>query len=344
MKITIIIPVYNKIRYLSTMLEQVRGQTFPDYECLLIDDGSTDGSGAVCDDFAARDDRFRVFHIPNGGVSNARNVGLDHARGEYITFLDGDDEITPDYLSNLYRCAEQSGTPIVIGNLQKVWEDRKDVVPLQIPYQGRYLISDLLPEFARVQKETGIYGFCVAKLIRRDLIADTRFAPGIKLAEDLNFYLDLYPKISAIYFDSKPNYSYLQAAENSSMLDADDRIDYFTQLVIQLKIIRFLTNKGAFSGENLKIMTDRIYDYVYFCLYHCKIAGLISMCSNLRKLNLPARIPSGREPALKTMLLFLHRHQCDRTLVLVLRFYRRGRTIMRKLRNRRLGHEYQTIS
>ena len=344
MKITIIIPVYNKIRYLSTMLEQVRGQTFPDYECLLIDDGSTDGSGAICDEFAALDARFRVFHIPNGGVSHARNVGLDAAKGEYITFLDGDDEITPDYLSDLHRWAEESGAPIVIGNLQKVWEDREDVVPLQIPYQGRYLISDLLPEFARVQRETGIYGFCVAKLIRRDLIADTRFDPGIRLAEDLNFYLDLYPKISAICFDQKPNYSYLQAAENSSMLDADDRIDYFTQLIIQLKIARFLTEKGAFSGENRRIMTDRIYDYVYFCLYHCKISGLLSMCSNLRTLNFPAPLPSGRKPSLKTLLLFLHKHRCDRTLVLVMRFYRWGQTIMRKFKNRRRGHEHQTVS
>ena len=80
MKISVIIPVYNKIHYLSGLLEQLRAQTFTDFECLLIDDGSTDGSGAFCDEFAAKDTRLRVFHIPNGGVSHARNVGLDHAR------------------------------------------------------------------------------------------------------------------------------------------------------------------------------------------------------------------------------------------------------------------------
>lgn len=335
MKLTIIIPVYNKKRYLSGLLEQVMGQTFWDFECLLIDDGSTDGSGAICDEFANRDTRFRVFHIPNGGASHARNLGLDHARGEYVTFIDGDDKILPDYLSNLNRCAEEFDVPMVIGNIQKVWDNREDIVPLQIPYKGLYEFSDLLPDFARVQKETGIYGFCVAKLIHRDLIADTRFDPKIKLAEDLNFYLDLYAKIQSIYFDQKPNYSYLQAAENSSMLDADDKIDYFTQLVIQRKIVRFLMDKEAFTGENLRIMVDRLYDYVYFCLYHCRPAGLISVCSDIRALELPSRRRNAQDSVFKTLLLFLFMHKMDRTIWLVMFFYRGARSAAQKLRKRR---------
>lgn len=331
MKLTIIIPVYNKIRYLAGLLEQVRVQTFRDFECLLIDDGSADGSGEVCDEFAALDHRFRVFHIPNGGVSHARNLGLDNAAGEYITFIDADDRVHPEHLYNLNRCAETSGAAIVIGNLQKVWDDRDDAQPLQIPYDGLFSMKELLPDFARVQQKTGIYGFCVAKLIRRDLIGDTRFDPRIKLAEDLSFYLDLYPKTDAICFDRRPCYSYLQAAENSSMLDADDRIDYFTQLKIQLKIARFLADKGVLTGENRRIMVDRIYDYVYFCLYHCSPGGLRAMCCDLRALDLPARGTDPRDPALKKALLFLFRHKLDQAIVLAMRLYRWARTAARKM-------------
>ena len=174
MKISIIIPVYNKIRYIATILQQVKDQSFADFECLIIDDGSSDGSGAVCDVFATEDQRFRVFHIPNGGVSHARNVGLDAAQGEYITFIDADDEIHRDYLLNLYSSAEKNQVALVIGNLKKVWQDGRKDEDIPIPYQGKYSINALLPDFASVQKNTGIYGFCVAKLIRKDILQNVR--------------------------------------------------------------------------------------------------------------------------------------------------------------------------
>ena len=95
MKISIIIPVYNKQRYLNTVLRQLRDQSFRDYECILVDDGSADASGAICDEAVAVDSRFRVIHLVNGGVSRARNTGISMARGEYVTFIDADDELHP---------------------------------------------------------------------------------------------------------------------------------------------------------------------------------------------------------------------------------------------------------
>ena len=175
MKLTIIIPVYNKIRYLSNLLEQLRAQTFTDFECLLIDDGSTDGSGAVCDEFAAKDTRLRVFHIPNGGVSHARNVGLDHARGEYVTFIDSDDGIRPDYLDNLVHCMVESGAELVISGYEKVAADGRlvcTVVPSRI---GTMRFSELLPDFAGEQLRSGLYGCCVAKIFPLELVKYIRF-------------------------------------------------------------------------------------------------------------------------------------------------------------------------
>lgn len=97
-KISIIVPVYKAEAYLQHCMESLLTQTFQDFEILLIDDGSPDCSGAICDEYARRDKRVLVFHKENGGVSSARNLGLDNAKGEWVTFVDSDDCVTPDYL------------------------------------------------------------------------------------------------------------------------------------------------------------------------------------------------------------------------------------------------------
>ena len=117
MRVTIIVPVFNKELYVSSVLSNIADQTLADFECLVIDDGSTDMSGKICDAFAARDSRFQVFHIPNGGVAHARNLGLEKAAGQYITFVDADDHIEPDYLQQLYADIENSKADIVIAGL-----------------------------------------------------------------------------------------------------------------------------------------------------------------------------------------------------------------------------------
>ena len=90
-KISIIIPVYNSGKTLRRCVDSVISQTLIDFECIMIDDGSTDESGGICDDYVGRDSRFRVFHKDNGGVSSARNVGLENMKGEYVVFIDSDD-------------------------------------------------------------------------------------------------------------------------------------------------------------------------------------------------------------------------------------------------------------
>ena len=268
MKLTIIIPVYNKIRYLSAMLEQVMDQTFRDYECLLIDDGSTDGSGAVCDAFAARDDRFRVFHIPNGGVSHARNVGLDAARGTYITFIDSDDSILPNHLENLVSAIEHSGADLVIGGYDKVSHQGAVLNTVVPPVTGMFRFRDVLAEFARIQRETGLYGCCVSKLFPGKLVRDIRFDESLKLAEDFDFYLNLYRRIDTVFFSDARTYLYLQDAENSTGSTAEDRIDYLAQLRINLHYRDMLRHRGVWSGENQRIVEERLRSYAHFVLFH----------------------------------------------------------------------------
>lgn len=204
MQISIIIPVYNKIKYLAAMLEDVKNQTFRDFECILIDDGSSDGSGGVCDNFAAKDSRFCVVHIPNGGVSHARNVGLDMAQGAYVTFLDSDDRIHPEFLRNLYGCITRSGADMVIGGVEKVWSERELVKAVPMPFEGVRGLEDILPTFAQVQRDTGVYGICTAKIFPRETAVDLRFDEDIHLAEDFDFYLGLYIRIRTLFLTENP--------------------------------------------------------------------------------------------------------------------------------------------
>ncbi|MEG1313359.1 MAG: glycosyltransferase, partial [Bacilli bacterium] len=100
-KLSIIVPVYNVDKYINKCIESILAQTFTDFELLLVNDGSLDSSGSICDEYEKKDSRIKVFHKENGGVSSARNLGLENARGEWIAFVDGDDWISPEMYKKL---------------------------------------------------------------------------------------------------------------------------------------------------------------------------------------------------------------------------------------------------
>lgn len=195
MEISVIVPVYNKEKYISRMLGDISNQSFEDFECIIVDDGSTDSSGEICDEFAAKDKRFCVQHVPNGGVSRARNIGLTRATGQYVTFIDADDHIEPDYLMQLYTDIESSRADMVVAGLEKFWEDGHPPFTTEVPYDGVRSIKQLMPEFAQVQKRTGIYGYGCGKLIRRDLIANVRFQNGFDWRKTLSSIFASIPKL-----------------------------------------------------------------------------------------------------------------------------------------------------
>ena len=328
-KLSVIIPVYNKIRYVARILDQLRMQIFSDFECLLIDDGSTDGSGAVCDEFAAKDSRFRVFHIPNGGVSHARNVGLDHAQGAYITFIDSDDGIRPDYLENLVRCAESSGADLVISGYQKVSEDGS-ILQTVIPSRtGLWKFSDILPEFAQTQLQTGLFGCCVAKIFTRTLVKNIRFDETLRLAEDFDFYLNLYEIIETIYLDDHSGYLYLQDAENSTGNAASENIDYLAQLHIWLHCRTMLQNRGVWDGENWRLVESRLSDYAFFVLFHTPLPHYRERFETLYDLYAVEQLPlTGGNMLRRWLFICLHRRR-HHTAQLTMTLYRLARKLRR---------------
>ena len=115
--ISIIIPVYNVKLYLDNCIQSVIQQSYTDFECILVDDGSTDGSSEICDQWAEKDNRIIIVHQPNGGVSSARNKGLEQAKGEYICFIDSDDWVDVDYLSAMINNLKEKETDLIICGL-----------------------------------------------------------------------------------------------------------------------------------------------------------------------------------------------------------------------------------
>ena len=112
--ISIIAPVYQSERYLEILINSIINQTYLDWELLLIDDGSTDGSAEICDTYAQKDNRIRVVHKANGGVASARNKAMEMAGGEYLAFADSDDWVEPDWLERLYTTAREQEADIVV--------------------------------------------------------------------------------------------------------------------------------------------------------------------------------------------------------------------------------------
>ena len=116
-KINIIVPVYNVEKYIRRCLDSIAAQTFTDWECILVDDGSPDGSGAICDEYARKYARIKVIHKENGGVSSARNIALGRISGKWLAFVDSDDWIDLDYCEKLYNSAEECNVNIAAASM-----------------------------------------------------------------------------------------------------------------------------------------------------------------------------------------------------------------------------------
>lgn len=178
--ISVIVPVYNVEKYLARCVDSIINQTYKDYELLLIDDGSTDNSGVICDQYAKSDNRIRVFHKKNGGLSDARNYGLDRVNGEYITFIDSDDFVGADYLSYLYTMITERKADISIVSMMRTTSTEKSFCSSThrcVEYMGDAALAAMI-------REKEFNESACAKLYKKELFDDIRYPKG-KLFEDL---------------------------------------------------------------------------------------------------------------------------------------------------------------
>lgn len=323
-EISVIIPVYNKYGYLDNLWKELIQQSFHDFECIIVDDGSTDGSGDKCNEIADKDGRFKAIHIDNGGVSHARNVALDCACGKYVTFIDADDSIHPDYLQNLYDGIVTHEVDMVISSSLRVWKDSPKSISIDVPFYGKKAQYEIMPTFVKNQTTSGIYGFCWGKMVKREIIGETRFDESINLAEDLDFYLSIYPKIRMLFFDDHHYYYYLQEAENSSMQKEDWEYDYYVQLKIQLKMRNMIEEMGFLNPENDMLAASRIWDYAFFVIYYSRREDIRTMCCRVRALQLQGiRCRLRERPFRQVLVLTLFLMRLDDMIELFLITLRR---------------------
>lgn len=262
-KISIIMPVYNKVNYVEKAIESIQKQTFLDWELIIVDDGSTDGSDKKCDVYG-EDFRITVTHLKHGGVSRARNFGLKMARGKYITFVDGDDCVEPEFLEKLYIPDQE----MIIGGLLRVNHEGGIVAKVIPLLYGEYEITDVAKGFYEEQNDSGIYGFAGGKLIQRKLIEEhgITFDEKIPLAEDYDFFLKVYSFVKSICFRQYAGYRYLQGTVNSAAALNDFEIDFFTQIEIQNRAKAFLIEKASFGDLDKIIYLRIVTGYVYTIL------------------------------------------------------------------------------
>lgn len=234
-KISVIVPVYNVEAYLERCVESILQQTYTHFELILINDGSTDSSGQICDHLASQYENIKVYHIENAGVSNARNMGIQLATGSWVTFIDSDDFVTQDYLATLASAVEGLNVGFAIAPLHHI----KNGIVTDIPsHSGKTELWSTEETMKELLMTTRTSFFPVAKLFKRDLLADEKFNTNYHLAEDALFLTELLLKTrcSCVFID-KPVY-YYDHREGSATTSVNrhvfDTIEVYKQIIAQV--------------------------------------------------------------------------------------------------------------
>ena len=220
-KISVIVPVYKVEKYLPECIESVLAQTFTDFELILVDDGSPDNSGKICDDYAARDPRIRVFHKQNGGVSSARNLGLDHARADWVAFVDADDAVDNDFLEELYRPIEKENVPavVVLSSLYYEWVSAPEKnFSRSIQYSRSFFEHESLSSFFSENRFfTAGDGGSVSKLFHMDSLRknNIHFFEKNAAYEDTLFSFSAVLSCERVFCRTASRYHYLHREEAS---------------------------------------------------------------------------------------------------------------------------------
>lgn len=218
--ISVIVPVYNVGKYLVRCVDSILAQTFTDLEIILVDDGSTDNSGVLCDAYTARDKRIRVVHKTNGGAGSARNMGLQMARGEYIGFIDGDDYIDIDMYEYLYNNIVKEKADVAMCELYHCYQG-KSIEKHPCTY---YKVTDAVGAIHCVLESKITSVTPVNKLYRRSLFSQLRFREGVT-AEDAFLMVDLLEKCERVVISNEQKYYYYHRADSVTSKPLNER-DY----------------------------------------------------------------------------------------------------------------------
>lgn len=280
--ISIIIPVYNVEKYLDQCLESVLNQSHADFECILVNDGSTDNSGNICDKWAKKEPRIKVFHQENQGVSATRNYGIDKSQGEYIVFVDSDDWVDIDYLETLM---EEDSDLVISGDLIETLDGPiKKNIPdekRQIPISSKYL-----NEFSQLVESHLLFG-PVFKRYKTSIIKNNQiyFNKDLSCGEDLVFNFEYLKHVTNIYTIPKATYHYRRFESNTlSTIFRPDFWDINYQQWLLMK--EFFQSKNIFQSPLTDIMYNRLWGIIYDSIFNInyKDIGFLEIVKYIKRI------------------------------------------------------------
>lgn len=258
--ISIIVPIYNTEKYLHQCLDSILNQTYTNFEVLLVNDGSTDSSGIICQEYVERDSRFRYFEKDNGGVASARNLGLEHSEGTYITFIDSDDWVEQNYLDVLYTALKENDTDVAISTYKRFAQDsvfylrsysKENDEFLNIGKRNRNSFLEILPRLGEL--DHSFYSIS-SKLIKREIIGNLLFDEQISYAEDLNFFFYLYLGVESVVFVR--DYTYVYRTHDASTSQNVNELQALQELEIYKKMFQQIDRMGLPTFHYFKRMEN----------------------------------------------------------------------------------------
>ena len=267
-KISIIVPVYKVEKYLSKCIESILAQTFQDFELILVDDGSPDLCGDICEEYALKDSRIKVLHKENGGLSDARNAGIELAQGEYLAFIDSDDYVAPDMYETLYSLAQEYQAEIAVCNavlvdetVEPVYKDSSELYVMKSEEALKQMIFNRL--FA-VNAWNKIY--------RRELFSGIRYPKGM-LYEDFATTYKLIDRCKSIVYTPSQKYAYVQRA--GSIMGQTGYKMKADKVIIVSEMIEYLQGKQdfdlLFAGAVASLLND---------VYKMAVSGNLTTCKD----------------------------------------------------------------
>lgn len=264
--VSIIVPVYNAERFLARCIESILNQSYKNIEVLLINDGSKDNSGDICEYYAKKDNRVKVIHQKNSGPSVARNVGIEQSKGEYIQFVDSDDYVDNDMTESLVREMEENIDIVLCGFKCLLSNNNKDVFKTNIYPKTCLTKYEFLNQFGILFKDFYI-NYIFNKLYRRDIITNynIRFDPSVGWGEDLLFNISYFNQCKMISIIDKLLYNYNKMNDQSITSSFNKDLFMYKQKMYDC-VRKFLIENNSYSGLNKKIVEEKYAYSVIVCL------------------------------------------------------------------------------
>jgi len=270
--ISVIIPVYNSAKSLDSCLQSVLNQTYNNIEIILIDDGSKDNSGEICDDYSKKYNYIKTHHVVNGGPSKARNMGINYAKGEYIIFIDSDDYIANNMLEILYNNMKNYEADISMCSITNVDTNGK-IIKDNTDYESKVMVLNQKEFRGNIEDPKLYFTYATNKLIKKAVVGKTRFREDIFYNEDGLFYFDLSKNIKKAVFDGRNRLYFYVIHENSANGQIfNDR--YLTVLDSFREIEQY---ENDFNEKNFNFYANQYIIYMNRALYYLKKKKKVSV-------------------------------------------------------------------